>query len=59
MINQVLCIALFTLAISAGCRGFMSISDWLHSYKEELLAMFYPAKNRLPSGVIELGLQRI
>ena len=47
--DQAQCIALFTLAISAGCRGFISISDWLHSYKEELLAIFCPTKNRLPS----------
>lgn len=47
--EQALCIAIFTLAISAGCRGFISISDWLHSYQEELLAIFCPAKNKLPS----------
>jgi len=43
---------LFTLAISADCRGFISISDWLHSYQEELLAIFCPTKNRLPSSNI-------
>jgi len=37
------------LAISAGCRGFISINDWLHSYQEELFALFCPAKNQLPS----------
>jgi len=47
--DQALCLALFTLAISAGCRGFISIDDWLHSYQEELLALFCPAKNQLPS----------
>jgi hypothetical protein len=47
--DQALCLALFTLAISAGCRGFISISDWLDSYQEALLALFCPAKNRLPS----------
>lgn len=47
--NQSLCIALFTLAISAGCRGFLSISDWMKSYQEELLELFTPRKNRLPS----------
>ena len=47
--DQALCLALFTLAISAGCRGFISISDWLHSYKEDLLAIFCPTKNELPS----------
>jgi len=33
--DQALCLALFTLAISAGCRGFISINDWLHSYQED------------------------
>ena len=35
--QALLCLALFTLGISAGCRGFISISDWLHSYQEDLL----------------------
>lgn len=47
--DQALCIALFTLAISAGCRGFLSISDWLKGYRSELLELFSPAKSRLPS----------
>lgn len=47
--NQALCLSLFTLAVSAGCRGFISISDWLDSYREELLELFSPPKNRLPS----------
>ena len=47
--EHTLYIALFTLVISAGCRGFISINDWLHSYQEELLATFCPAKNRSPS----------
>ena len=47
--NHALCLALFTLSVSAGCRGFIAISDWLKSYQEELLALFKPAKNRLPS----------
>lgn len=47
--NQALCLALFTLAISAGCRGFLAISDWLTSYKSELLGLFNPPKGRLPS----------
>lgn len=46
--DHALCLALFTLAISAGCRGFISISDWLHSYRGDLLILFAPAKNRLP-----------
>ena len=47
--NQALCLALFTLAVSAGCRGFLSISDWLNSYRAELLSLFAPPKDRLPS----------
>ena len=47
--DQALCIALFTLAICAGCRGFLSISDWLKGYRSELLELFSPAKSRLPS----------
>jgi DDE_Tnp_1-associated len=47
--EHALCLALFTLAISAGCRGFLSISDWLSSYRDELVSLFHPAKNRLPS----------
>jgi hypothetical protein len=47
--EQALCLALFTLAISAGCRSFLSISDWLSSYRDELLVLFCPAKDRLPS----------
>jgi hypothetical protein len=47
--DQGLCLALFTLAITAGCRGFLSIRDWLKSYQGELLELFSPAKSRLPS----------
>ena len=47
--KHALCLALFTLSVSAGCRGFIAISDWLKSYKEELIALFKPPKNRLPS----------
>jgi DDE_Tnp_1-associated len=47
--EQALCLALFTLSISAGCRGFLAISDWLTSYQSELLELFKPAKLRLPS----------
>jgi hypothetical protein len=47
--DQALCIALFTLAVSAGCRGFLAINDWLASYRVELLALFNPPKARLPS----------
>ena len=47
--SQALCLALFTLAISAGCRGFLAINDWLTSYHAELLELFNPPKGRLPS----------
>ena len=47
--EQALCLALFTLAVSAGCRGFIAINDWLASYRTELLELFEPAKSRLPS----------
>jgi hypothetical protein len=47
--NQALCLALFTLSISAGCKGFLAISDWLSSYRSELIELFNPAKSRLPS----------
>jgi DDE_Tnp_1-associated len=47
--QKALCLALFTLAISAGCQGFLAIQDWLSSYQDELLALFQPAKSRLPS----------
>lgn len=47
--NQALCLALFTLAVAAGCRGFLAIGDWLNAYHDELVALFAPAKGRLPS----------
>jgi hypothetical protein len=47
--EQALCLALFTLAISAGCRGFLAMQDWLKAYRTELLELFSPAKSRLPS----------
>jgi hypothetical protein len=47
--QQSLCLALFTLAICAGCRGFLSIGDWIESYRDELIAVFHPPKDRLPS----------
>lgn len=47
--DQALCLALFTLSVSAGCSGFIAISDWLASYQVDLLALFKPAKDRLPS----------
>lgn len=47
--QQALCLALFTLAVSAGCGGFQSIGDWIESYREELIVLLKPAKDRLPS----------
>lgn len=44
-----LCLALFTLAIAAGNRGFLAIGDWLKCYREELIELFNPPKRRLPS----------
>jgi len=47
--SQALCLALFTLAVAAGCRGFLAIGDWLEAYHEELVELFAPPKRRLPS----------
>ncbi|MBF2003281.1 MAG: transposase family protein [Synechococcales cyanobacterium M58_A2018_015] len=47
--QQALCLALFTLAVTGGCRGFLAIGDWLSVYREELVELFAPAKGRLPS----------
>lgn len=47
--QMTLCLALFTLAITAGNRGFLAIGDWLNSYRQDLLALFNPLKQRLPS----------
>jgi hypothetical protein len=44
-----LCLALFTLAITAGNRGFLAIGDWLKVYQTELIELFNPPKGRLPS----------
>lgn len=47
--TQALCLALFTLAVAAGNRGFLAIGDWLKAYHDELVKLFQPAKGRLPS----------
>ncbi|NEO65472.1 MAG: ISAs1 family transposase [Moorea sp. SIO4G2] len=44
-----LCLALFTLAIAAGNKGFLAIGDWISSYREQLIELLKPPKNRLPS----------
>jgi hypothetical protein len=47
--QMALCLALFTLAVTAGNQGFLAIGDWLNSYRQDLLALFNPPKQRLPS----------
>ncbi|TVQ12597.1 MAG: ISAs1 family transposase [Leptolyngbya sp. DLM2.Bin27] len=47
--HMALCLALFTLAVTAGNRGFLAIGDWLTSYRSELIELFNPPKQRLPS----------
>lgn len=47
--QQALCLALFTLAVAAGNRGFLAIGDWLRAYHDELVALFHPPQDRLPS----------
>ena len=47
--SQALCLALFTLAVAAGQRGFLAIGDWLAAYHDDLVALFNPPKGRLPS----------
>ncbi len=42
-----LCLALFTLAVTAGNQGFLAIEDWLKSYSRELKQLF--GVERLPS----------
>jgi hypothetical protein len=36
-------------AVVAGNRGFLAMGDWLRSYDQELITLFKPPKNRLPS----------
>lgn len=47
--QQALCLAVFTLAVAAGNRGFLAIGDWIRAYHDELVALFEPPKDRLPS----------
>ncbi|NEP29542.1 transposase family protein [Moorena sp. SIO3I6] len=44
-----LCLALFTVGYAAGNQGFLAIGDWISSYREQLIDLFKPPKNRLPS----------
>ncbi|NJL48171.1 MAG: transposase family protein [Leptolyngbyaceae cyanobacterium SM2_5_2] len=43
------CLALFTLAMTAGNRGFISIGDWLKCYQRDLIDRFNPPKRCLTS----------
>jgi hypothetical protein len=47
--HMALCLALFTLAVTAGNRGFISIGDWLKCYQRDLIDLFNPPRHRLPS----------
>jgi DDE_Tnp_1-associated len=47
--TQSLCLALFTLSVAAGNRGFLAIGDWLKAYHVQLVRLFDPPKGRLPS----------
>lgn len=47
--QQSICLALFTLSVAAGNRGFLAMGDWLKFYHDELVELFKPEKNRLPS----------
>ena len=42
-----LCLAIFTLAVAAGNRGFLAIGDWIDSYRGALTELF--EVERLPS----------
>jgi len=42
--TQALCLALFTLAVVAGNRGFLAIGDWLKADHDELVVLFYLPK---------------
>jgi len=47
--HQALCLALFTLGVAAGNRGFLAIGDWLKAHHDQLVALFEPPQGRLPS----------
>lgn len=44
-----LCLALFTLAVAAGNRGFLAIGAWIEAYQSELIELLNVDTNRLPS----------
>lgn len=35
-----LCLALFTLAVAAGNKGFIAIGDWIKAYRSQLIDLF-------------------
>jgi len=45
--QMALCLALFTLAVTARNRGVIAIGDWLKSYRRELIDLLHPPKHRL------------
>jgi hypothetical protein len=47
--QQAVCLALFTLVVAAGNRGWLAIGDRLKAYQAELVGLFTPPKARLPS----------
>lgn len=47
--QQALCLAMFTVAVAAGNKGFLAIGDWLKAHKAELVKLFQPPKGRIPS----------
>ena len=55
-----LCLALFTLAVTAGNRGFLAIGDWLNSYRQDLLETVPTTEAALPSySTIRRGLGNV
>jgi DDE_Tnp_1-associated len=47
--QQALCLAVFTIAVAAGNKGFLAIGDWLKAYQTDLVELFQPPKGRIPS----------
>jgi hypothetical protein len=47
--QQSLCLAVFTMAVVAGNRGFLAIGDWIKIYRADLVELFQPPKGRIPS----------
>ncbi|WP_445246639.1 transposase family protein [Microcoleus sp. OTE_8_concoct_300] len=50
--QQALCLAMFTVAVVAGNKGFLAIGDWLKAHKAELVKLFQPPKGRIPSYIV-------